>query len=358
MSSSAPGIASPSVERTVPLMKHGVPGRAVGEVVAVLEGGRALDEEGAEDRRLRGAGRAAVVHADDEHRQPERVGGEDELLALVVGDVAGAREEVDGGEPLLLGELDLAGEGVEMADERLHDLAQPAGRGCRRSWPRRPGSGRRRRGCAARSCVAGWSVTPRPSRGPPGLSSATARSMGRRDPASRRARVSSSRASASSARSWPRRPMSCTPTGRPVRRARHGHRHGRKAERAGVRAQRELAAGRMGSPSTGPKLPRRGGATSGATGHSAAPWRSSQGRPRARGAAAARTPRGRAPAPARSRAAHRASRGSAARARPRVRPGSPPSRSLPRARARCRRPRGPRAGRAGAPRRRRRVHVG
>ena len=99
-------------------------GRAVGEVVAVLEGGRALDEEGAEDGRLGGAGRAAVVHAHHEHRQPEGVGGEDELLALVVGDVAGAREEVDGGEPLLLGELDLAGEGVQVAHQRLQDLAQ------------------------------------------------------------------------------------------------------------------------------------------------------------------------------------------------------------------------------------------
>jgi hypothetical protein len=65
-----------------------------------------------------------VVHAHDEHRQPEGVGGEDELLALVVGDVARAREEVDGGEPLVLGELDLAGEGMQVAYERLHELAQ------------------------------------------------------------------------------------------------------------------------------------------------------------------------------------------------------------------------------------------
>jgi hypothetical protein len=66
----------------------------------------------------------AVVEADDEHREAEDVRGEDELLALVVGDVAGAREEVDRGEPLLLGELDLAGEGVQVAHQALHHLAQ------------------------------------------------------------------------------------------------------------------------------------------------------------------------------------------------------------------------------------------
>jgi hypothetical protein len=66
----------------------------------------------------------AVVDADDEHREAHDVRGQDELLALVVAHVARPREEVDGGEPLVLGQLDLARERVEMARERLHHLAQ------------------------------------------------------------------------------------------------------------------------------------------------------------------------------------------------------------------------------------------
>ena len=58
------GPARPSIERTraAHVARHA--GRAVGEVVAVLEGGRALDEERPEDRRLGGAGGVAVVDAD------------------------------------------------------------------------------------------------------------------------------------------------------------------------------------------------------------------------------------------------------------------------------------------------------
>ena len=104
-------------------MKHGVPGAPLARSSPFSKAGEPSMKKG--PRRSTPWRRAGDgVHADHEHRQPEGVGGEDELLALVVGDVPGAREEVDGGEPLLLGELDLAGEGVQVAYERLQDLAQ------------------------------------------------------------------------------------------------------------------------------------------------------------------------------------------------------------------------------------------
>src|SRR5581483_2904427 len=61
-------------------------GRATADVVAVLELRRALYEEGAEHRGLRGLRRLAVVDPDHEHGDAEHVREQDELLALVVGD--------------------------------------------------------------------------------------------------------------------------------------------------------------------------------------------------------------------------------------------------------------------------------
>ena len=110
----------------------------------------------------------------------------------------------------------------------------------------------------------------------------------------------------------------------------------------------------MGSPSTGPKLPATGGATSGATGHSAAPWRSSH-------ASASRLEahergEGLEVGPERgldSRAGRPRSRGSAPRARPRAPRRRAAARPPPRPRAPRRRRRAPRPAPAGAPRRRR-----
>jgi len=82
------------------------------------------DVERPEDGRLRRAGRAWVLERVDQHRDPERVGPEDELLAVLVGDLARGRERGDRGAPLVLAQPDLGHEGVQMADERLHDLAQ------------------------------------------------------------------------------------------------------------------------------------------------------------------------------------------------------------------------------------------
>src|SRR5437868_1588352 len=54
--------------------------------------GRAGDVERAEHRRLGRPRRLAVVDRVDQHRDAERVGEEDELLALVVGLLAGLGE--------------------------------------------------------------------------------------------------------------------------------------------------------------------------------------------------------------------------------------------------------------------------
>jgi hypothetical protein len=70
-----------------------------------------------------------VVEPDDEHREPEHVREQDELLPLVVGDVAGARQEVDPREPLLLGQADLGGERVQVADEAVRDRLEALGAG-------------------------------------------------------------------------------------------------------------------------------------------------------------------------------------------------------------------------------------
>ena len=95
---------------------------AVGDVVTVRELRRVGHEERAEHRVLGRAVRHRVVDADDLHRQTEDVGQEDELLALVVGDVARAGQEVDPVGPLLLGELHVDREGVQVLHERLQHL--------------------------------------------------------------------------------------------------------------------------------------------------------------------------------------------------------------------------------------------
>lgn len=65
-----------------------------------------------------------MVEADDQHAQAEHVGGKDELLALVVAEPAGGRQPLDRPHPLLFGQFDLAGEGVQMLYERGHQLGE------------------------------------------------------------------------------------------------------------------------------------------------------------------------------------------------------------------------------------------
>ena len=105
---------------------------AFADVAAERQVGRARPVERTLDRRLGRRRRAAALAAgtrlrqrDDHHRQAERVGEEDELGALVGRDLAGAGQELQAGEPFLGLQIDLAGEGVHMLDQRRHDLAQP-----------------------------------------------------------------------------------------------------------------------------------------------------------------------------------------------------------------------------------------
>lgn len=86
---------------------------------------RAVDVKGTEHRRRSGLRREVTVQLDDERAQTEDVGGEDELLTLVVTDPAGRREPLDGRRPLLLRQPDLAGVRVEVPHQRRHQLGEP-----------------------------------------------------------------------------------------------------------------------------------------------------------------------------------------------------------------------------------------
>ena len=70
------------------------------------------DVERPEDRRVGGPFSGLLVDHLHQHRQPERVGQQDELLALVVAFVTHGCEEVDPGEPFLTRHPDLLGERV------------------------------------------------------------------------------------------------------------------------------------------------------------------------------------------------------------------------------------------------------
>jgi hypothetical protein len=69
----------------------GLPRRTEGDVAALLDLRRTGDEERAEHGGLGHVALGRVVDRDRLHRQPEHVGEQDELLPLVVGDVARPR---------------------------------------------------------------------------------------------------------------------------------------------------------------------------------------------------------------------------------------------------------------------------
>ena len=95
------------------------------DVVAELAD-RGLDHvERAEHGRLGGHAELPVGDRLGQHRQPEDVRQQDELLALVVALVTDAGQEVDRLLPLGDRQLDVAGERVQVPDERGQDLAQP-----------------------------------------------------------------------------------------------------------------------------------------------------------------------------------------------------------------------------------------
>ncbi|MCY1557300.1 hypothetical protein D9M68_941420 [compost metagenome] len=80
--------------------------------------------KGAEHRCLGAAGGFVVVHRHREHGQAQRVGQQDELLALVVALLAGGGEELNARHPFGFGELDLARKGVQVLHQAGHDLLQ------------------------------------------------------------------------------------------------------------------------------------------------------------------------------------------------------------------------------------------
>ena len=108
----------------MPCRYSGVAGQPLGHVLAVGQLRGTLDVEGAEHGGRRRRRVEPVVHLDDEHRQAEDVGGEDELLALLGADLPGRRQPLHRGHPLGLGQPDLAGEVVQVAHQRGHDLGQ------------------------------------------------------------------------------------------------------------------------------------------------------------------------------------------------------------------------------------------
>ncbi len=95
------------------------------DVVAERADRRLHHVERAEHRRLGRDAELPVGDRLDQHRQPEDVRQQDELLPLVVALVPGPGEEVDRRLPLGDRQLDVAGERVQVPDERDQDLAQP-----------------------------------------------------------------------------------------------------------------------------------------------------------------------------------------------------------------------------------------
>jgi hypothetical protein len=65
-----------------------------------------------------------MIDAVDQHADADDVGRQDEFLPLVVRHFSRARQPFDRRHPFLLGRLDIADEGMQMLDHRLHDLAE------------------------------------------------------------------------------------------------------------------------------------------------------------------------------------------------------------------------------------------
>ena len=114
----------PIVAAHLALHEAGFPFCAVRDVFAVVVLRRPFNEKRPEDSRLGATGGLGIALRGHQHRQTERVGQQDELLALVVGDVADLGEEFDRLEPFIFGELDLARKRVKVLYQARHDGAQ------------------------------------------------------------------------------------------------------------------------------------------------------------------------------------------------------------------------------------------
>ncbi|MNE82114.1 hypothetical protein D3C80_1788110 [compost metagenome] len=66
-----------------------------------------------------------MIDGVDQHRQADHIGKQDEFLThQPIALLPGLGEEADAFEPFGFGQLHLAGEGVQVADQALHHLAQ------------------------------------------------------------------------------------------------------------------------------------------------------------------------------------------------------------------------------------------
>jgi hypothetical protein len=95
------------------------------DVVAERAGRRLHHVERAEHGRLGRDAELPVRDRLDQHRQPEDVGQQDELLPLVVGLLPHPGQEVDRLLPLRDRQLNVAGERVQVPHQRDQDLAEP-----------------------------------------------------------------------------------------------------------------------------------------------------------------------------------------------------------------------------------------
>ena len=86
--------------------------------------GRAGAPEGAQQRHIGFAAALGVIQHHHQRREAEEVGKEDHLVLLGPGSLSQAYEEIEGVLELLLGDLRLTHERVEVAHQRVHELAQ------------------------------------------------------------------------------------------------------------------------------------------------------------------------------------------------------------------------------------------
>lgn len=104
--------------------EHGLTFAIATDGAAVLEGDRIVCVEGAEHGPLGCARRLRVVHGVNEHREAERVGKEDELLARVAAFLPRRGEEIDRGHPFVGGEPRFARKVVQVRHQLRHDVLE------------------------------------------------------------------------------------------------------------------------------------------------------------------------------------------------------------------------------------------
>ena len=104
--------------------EHGLAFLVEADVGAHCQLWRAIDVEGTEHGRFRGARRFAVVDGVDQHRYPQHIGKQDKFLAPIVALVAGGSEELDGLQPFVLAGFELFDRRVQVLDQYADYLPQ------------------------------------------------------------------------------------------------------------------------------------------------------------------------------------------------------------------------------------------